>query len=258
MTSCERGHLSGTVERGRGSPAACDSMHRPSATLFRRAAVALILCCFLLPAVAERAEAQAESPAHGGTERIVGGPCEGCGEVFNGMPDIPVAKGLIAGPDEPGERMTIRGTVRRADGSVVSGVVVYAYHTDARGIYPPEKPSGRGASPHGRLRGWVRSGADGAYSFSTIRPMGYPNGRAPQHVHMHVIEPGRCTYFIDDIMFLDDPRVPADQLKRHSHGRGGVGLVRPVRGSEGEWVVTRDIRLGAGIADYAHCEGTRE
>jgi protocatechuate 3,4-dioxygenase beta subunit len=187
----------------------------------------------------------------------VGGPCEGCGEVFNGMPEVLSDSGVIAPPGEPGERMTIGGTVRRADGSAAPGVVVYAYHTDAGGIYPPEKTSGRRASPHGRLRGWVRSGPGGRYAFSTIRPMGYPNGRAPQHVHMHVIEPGRCTYYIDDIMFLDDPRVPAGELKRHSHGRGGAGLVRPVRGPDGEWVVTRDILLGAGIADYANCEGTK-
>lgn len=222
----------------------------PSAT--RPVGVLCVLALLWLPA---QGSAEPQSGAGGtGGEVIVGGPCEGCGEVFNGMPEVLADSAVIAPPGEPGERMTIRGAVRRADGSAAPGVIVYAYHTDAKGVYPPEAVGERRASEHGRLRGWVRTGPDGRYAFSTIRPMGYPNGRAPQHVHMHVIEPGRCTYYIDDVMFLDDPRVPAEELRRHARGRGGAAILRPERASAGEWVVTRDIRLGAGIPDYKRCE----
>ncbi len=41
------------------------------------------------------------------------------------------------------------------------------------------------------------------YRFETIRPASYPNTKFAQHVHMHVVEPGRCTYFIDGTVFTD-------------------------------------------------------
>ena len=72
----------------------------------------------------------------------------------------------------------------------------------------------------------------------------------PQHVHMHVIEPGRCTYFIDEIHFLDDPRLSELERKQAGTGRGGPGLVMPRRDPGGTWVVVRDIILGEKIPGY--------
>ena len=64
---------------------------------------------------------------------------------------------------------------------------------------------------------------------------------------MHVIEPGRGTYYIDDIVFTDDPRLTPEQRKSHVTGRGGSGLVTPKRDSDGRLLVTRDIALGAQV-----------
>ena len=54
-----------------------------------------------------------------------------------------------------------------ADGAPAAGIIVYAYQTDATGIYP------RGSTRHGRLRGWVRTDEAGRYRFDTIRPGAY-------------------------------------------------------------------------------------
>ena len=106
----------------------------------------------------------------------------------------------IAPPDESGTPLRIEGTIRDRNGKPVEGVIVYAYHTNARGRYPKEPATkGTSAQRHGRLRGWARSDSAGRYVFETIRPGGYPFSRDPQHIHMHLIEPGRCTYYIDDI-----------------------------------------------------------
>ena len=68
-------------------------------------------------------------------------------------------------------------------------------------------------------------------------------------MHLHIIEPGRCTYYIDDIVFTDDPRLtPA--ARAGFPGRGGSGVATPRREGEGAWVVERDIVLGAGIRGY--------
>lgn len=184
---------------------------------------------------------------------VVGGPCEGCEAVFQGVPAAPAGEARIAPTDEPGERLRIEGTVRDAAGQPVPGVIVYAYHTDARGLYPrPATAVGPAADRHGRLRGFARTGADGGYAFDTIRPAAYPGGAVPQHVHFHVIEPGRCTYWIDDLVFDDDPLLGPAQRAEMLRGRGGAGLASPRR-ADGGWIARRDIVLGAGIDDYGRC-----
>jgi len=99
------------------------------------------------------------------------------------------------------------------------------------------------------LRGWVRTDAQGRYRFDTVRPGAYPMRSDPQHVHLHVVEPARGTYYIDDLVFDDDPRLTAAQRERQG-GRGGSGIAHPVRNADGVWQVRRDITLGAGIPAY--------
>lgn len=184
-------------------------------------------------------------------EPVIGGPCEGCDEVFRDRPATPASAARIAPEDEPGEPLRIEGTVRDAQGRAAAGVIVYAYHTDAQGIYPrATAAAGGAASRHGRLRGWARTDAEGRYRFDTIRPAGYPNSDLPQHVHMHVIEVGRCTYVIGDLLFDDDPDLTADARRRTSR-RGGPGIATPRRDASGVWLVTRDIVLGEDVPGYA-------
>lgn len=187
-------------------------------------------------------------PSH---EPIIGLPCEGCEAVFDGLPAAPASSSRIASPTEPGQAMTIVGTVFTRDGHPAPGVIVYAYHTNARGIYPTdERLRGRPGFRHGVLRGWAKTDDRGRYRFDTIRPAGYPDTDIPAHVHMHVIEVGRCTYYIDDIFFEDDPRLTAAKRRQLARGRGGSGVVSPRKDGEGNWTVTRDITLGAEIPGY--------
>ena len=184
-------------------------------------------------------------------EPVVGLPCEGCEGVFVGMPREISASERIAPEDEPGERMRIEGTVFGSNGEPVAGVIVYAFQTDATGIYPRDRSlRGTAASRHGRLRGWARTDEGGGYRFDTIRPGAYPDRPDPAHVHLHVVEPGHSTYYIDSIHFLDDPRLTPEALRRVDEGRGGSGLVEARRDPAGVWVVRRDIRLGEKIPGY--------
>lgn len=187
----------------------------------------------------------------GRREPIVGLPCEGCEAVFEGLPTDVDWRTRIAAVAEPGERMQLEGTVRDAAGRVVGGVLVYAYHTDARGLYPrATAPPGPAAARHGRLRGWAKSDARGRYRFDTIRPAGYPDSDLPAHVHMHVLEPGRCTYYIDDLLFADDPRLTSNRRQAMTPGRGGDGVASPTQDARGTWRAVRDIVLGANIPGY--------
>ena len=174
---------------------------------------------------------------------VLGGPCDGCEIVHQGMPAELGATARIAPVGEPGEPLVVEGVVRTADGAPAAGIVVYGYHTNAKGRYP-----GR-ATRHGDLRGWARTGADGRYRFETMRPGGYPGRRDPQHIHLHVIEPGRGSYYIDDVLFDDDPRLTPERRARLA-GRGGNGITTPKRDADGTWRVQRDIVLGLNVPGY--------
>ena len=183
---------------------------------------------------------------------VIGNPCEGCEAVFDGMPAEIPSSIRLAPPGEPGVPMRISGRVLDGSGRTRAGVVVYAYQTDRTGIYPsPAQRLGREAMRHGSLRGWVRSDAQGRYAIDTIRPGSYPDEEMAEHVHMHVLEPGCFTYYIDDLMFLDDPKLSAEE-QREAHGTGGNGFLRPVM-VDGRWQVERDIVLGLGVPGHREC-----
>lgn len=212
------------------------------------AAIAGLVCMSGLALVPANAGARVQLD-----EPVVGLPCEGCEAVFQGRPATLASTARIAPSNEPGEPLTLTGRVLGADGSPRGGVIVYAYQTNARGVYPPPaRRSGQAGDRHGALRGWAVSGPDGRYTFETIRPGAYPTREAPAHVHMHVIERGCATYYLEDVMFADDPLLTPAARQQLSNGRGGPGIVTPVRQGRA-WHVTRDIHLGAEIPGYPGC-----
>jgi protocatechuate 3,4-dioxygenase beta subunit len=166
-----------------------------------------------------------------------------------GMPANPKAETTIAGKDEPGERLTISGTIFKSDGRTpAEGVILYLYHTDATGRYSKGKNQSE-ATEHGRLRGWVKTGADGKYMFHTILPASYPQTKAPKHIHPTIKEPGLTPYYIDEYLFDNDPNLPEAERNRQQK-RGGSGIIRIAKNSDGEWVGKRDIVLGLNIPGY--------
>jgi protocatechuate 3,4-dioxygenase beta subunit len=189
-------------------------------------------------------------------DRVLG-TCEGyCTGPYEGMPaQVPTGEARIAPRSEPGVPLTITGRALDADERPRAGVIVYAYQTDRQGLYPPaEPPRGAYSNHHGRLRAWVRTDADGRYTFHTIRPGSY--GGNPEHIHMHVIESGCATYQIDDVVFGGEPNlerllaIPTDKERKPAGGSGVVVL----SGSESGWEGTRDIHLGRNVQGYTRCE----
>lgn len=190
------------------------------------------------------------SPPAQAREPIVGLPCEGCEAVFDGWPIKPASRARISPTSEPGQPMLVAGRVLDPSGAPRTGVVVYAYQTNSEGTYP-QPVRGPASHRHGALRAWALSDAQGRYAFDTIRPASYPSRDAPEHIHMHVIERGCSTYYIDDIVFTDDPLLPAARIESRPN-RGGSGVVTPVR-REGVWHVARDIHLGRNVPGHTPC-----
>ena len=142
-----------------------------------------------------------------------------------------------------GESLRIEGRIlSAADRRPVGGVVIYAYQTNSKGLYANGSRETEAARRHGRLRGWVVSGADGRYRFDTIKPAPYPDATLPAHVHFTVLELGRRPYWIDDVVFAGEFGV-TDAYRQSMVNQGGNGIVTLTRDSEGRWLARRDIIL---------------
>jgi protocatechuate 3,4-dioxygenase beta subunit len=164
------------------------------------------------------------------------------GENWTGAIDAPETvswKASLAKDSDEGERMVISGTVFQADGKTPApAVLIYLYHTNVRGVY------GRGNEPlHGKHRGWMLTGADGRYEFSSIRPASYPDSTIPQHVHMTLTGKIRREDSVDSILFADDKFVTAE-TRRELTGRGGFDpILKMEKGANGIWLGSRDIMI---------------
>jgi len=88
----------------------------------------------------------------------------------------------IAADNEPGQRLVITGHVLDAAGKPAH-VTLYAYHTDAKGLY---RPDNHYPEEPPRLHGTLVTAPDGAYEIDTIRPAPYPNRNIPAHIHVHL------------------------------------------------------------------------
>jgi protocatechuate 3,4-dioxygenase, beta subunit len=88
-----------------------------------------------------------------------------------------------------GTPMTLAGKVYSVDGTPLAGAIVEVWQCDEIGEYRHSSSGGEAPAERG-FQGFARilSGADGGYSFKTLKPVPY-NGR-PAHVHFRVIAAG--------------------------------------------------------------------
>ena len=188
----------------------------------------------------------AEAPQ---SSQLVGGGCDGCELMYEGMPRALSWRTAIAGNGEAGEPLEMRGVIYRSDGKTPApGVILYVYHTDAKGYYSPAPGQTQGRR-HGHLRGWMKTDRMGRYEFRTLRPAPYPNREIPAHIHPVVKEPGKNEYYLDEYVFADDPLLTPEKRGKLEN-RGGSGIVEVSRNKNGVWVGRRDIILGRNIPHY--------
>lgn len=105
-------------------------------------------------------------------------------------------------PDEPGTRLTWRGTIASTDGTPLDGAKLEVWHCDDLGLYSQFSEG----QPEWNLRGTFTVGPDGRFEVHTIKPQPYQiptegscgqlikaagwHAWRPAHIHVKVSAPG--------------------------------------------------------------------
>ncbi|MBK5277277.1 MAG: intradiol ring-cleavage dioxygenase [Bacteroidia bacterium] len=176
--------------------------------------------------------------------------CDGCEMMYEGISLLNNIswEASLANKGEPGASLEIIGTVYMLDGKTpAKDIVLYVYHTDAKGLYSGAQGQVNGTR-HGHLRGWVKTNELGQFKIKSIRPAPYPNGNIPAHLHLLVKEPNKTLYYIDEVWFEDDPLVTTE-MKRKAEKRGG-NLTIPLTKEGNGWRGILKITLGLNIPNY--------
>jgi protocatechuate 3,4-dioxygenase beta subunit len=169
----------------------------------------------------------------------------------NAMPSGTEARGAIDAPDDVSwrtilskksdkdEPMIISGTIFQPDGKTPApNILIYFYHTDSEGYY------GRsGEVRDGHFRGWLLTGADGKYEFSSIKPAPYPNRTEAAHIHMTLTGRNFKEDSINTILFEGDKFIK--EQERNSVGKWGefTPILKLEKGADGVLRGTRNFKL---------------
>jgi len=181
----------------------------------------------------------------------VGGGCDGCDEMYIGMPERMAASDTSLGWYDKGQKLLVTGTVFKLGGQTPApDVIIYYYQTDQTGYYPKREGLDKRVRNHGSIRGWVKTDQNGKYTIYTTRPAPYPDRSSPAHIHVLIKEPNIDNeYYIDDLVFDDDPLVFAQKKIRPFENRGGSGILRALI-SDDLQIAEHNIILGLNIPDY--------
>jgi protocatechuate 3,4-dioxygenase beta subunit len=137
-----------------------------------------------------------------------------------GAPHLENGASLLRSPT-PGPKLSFKGWVKDVDGKPVQGAVVDVWHSSPVGLYENQDPT----QAEMNLRGKFTTGADGSFSFVSVKPAGYPvptdgpNGALlaaqkrhnmrPAHVHFLVHKPGYKT-IASQVYDPTDPHLETD------------------------------------------------
>jgi catechol 1,2-dioxygenase len=148
------------------------------------------------------------------TEREILGPFYRFGSPFQTK---------LAGRSEPGERLTINGTVYSSDcRSRLPNTLIEIWQANKAGLYDTDKPGNFTEHVDFHLRGMMLTDQQGNYEFETIMPGRYPippnlpglekyaGLTRPAHIHFRVSESLHIPlttqlYFKDDPYIAEDP-----------------------------------------------------
>lgn len=202
----------------------------------------LLISCF----IACKGDGQIDINHPVATDKAVGGGCDGCEQLYQYDPRTISNIDTLPEFLSQKEKIKVSGTIYQLDGKTpAANVIMYLYHTDENGLYDTR---GTNENRYINHRGWVKTNADGRYTFYTFKPAAYPSNEYPCHIHPTIKEAGKTVYYIDDFNFADDPLLTREKREKLPL-RGGSGIME-MRWEDDLWVGKRDIILGLNIPNY--------
>ena len=150
----------------------------------------------------------------------------------------------IAGPDVPGERITLRGRVLDGDGKPVNDALIEVWQANAAGRYAhPDDTQEKPLTPGFQGFGRSPTDDDGVFHFTTIKPGATPGPdglmQAP-HLAVTVFMRGLLRQLVTRVYFPGDPANATDPVLRLvPEERRATLIARPAADGALEW----DIHL---------------
>jgi len=192
--------------------------------------------------------------ADGGTEPALIGP------FWRANQPLRANGATISSQDTPGPRLTVTGRVCSLDGRPIPGARVETWQASPKGLYENQDDNQQDMN----LRGRFQTDENGAFSFVSVRPAGYPvpvdgpcgellaaQGRhtmRPAHLHFLIVAPGHkvlATQYFD----MDDPYAYDDVV----FGAVGSLLRKFEPDGAGGFTLDVELRLEPGETHVPHC-----
>ena len=151
----------------------------------------------------------------------------------------------IPGFEVKPNKLKITGTIYERDGvTPAKDVILFIEQADDNGDYQIREKDNKRYMHH---RAWVKTNADGQYTFYTfvpgaaIDPITFPRRRGLKKILPTIKEDGKTEYYLDALLFNDDPLLTKACRKRLKR-KGIDSILKPEK--QGDMlVVTRDIVL---------------
>ena len=138
------------------------------------------------------------------------------------------------------QKLKITGTIYESDGvTPAKNVLLFIHHTDENGNFELKRQNKKRYVHH---RGWVKTDADGKYTFYTFVPGNYIYSNELKQILPIVKEPNKPEYKIETFLFDDDPLLTGKC--RTKVEETNPNRILKLNKKEGLFEATRDIVLG--------------
>jgi len=179
------------------------------------------------------------------------GVCEGCEAVFEYGGRLLNPVDTLPEYESADTKIKVTGVIYKPDGvTPAENVILYVYHTNGGGIYPKRGTEKDWSRMHGYIRGGIKTGVDGRYTFYTSKPGAYPGRKDAAHIHPVILEPEGKYYWVDEFLFEGDSLITPAQREVKAPVGGTSGILQLRR--DGNLLVgERDLILGRNVKGYS-------
>lgn len=144
--------------------------------------------------------------------------------------------------------LKITGTVFLSDGiTPAKDVLLFINQPDENGNYELKKHLKKRYVHH---RGWVKTNADGQYTFYTFIPGSDRHSKVPKSIHLVIKEPNEVEYSGDDFLFDNDPLLTNSCRKKLAEN--GIDSILTLEKKESMLVATKNIVLNKHRSEFAN------